>query len=72
MFCRPCIIVYQYDEANVMHCSFDFVRNKGLYMFRVLLTHPQEALHNRHLVYCVYVVSWLRKVWSGTEWNCLN
>jgi hypothetical protein len=27
--------------------------NLYLYMFRVLLAYPQEALHKRHLVYCV-------------------
>jgi hypothetical protein len=26
-------------------------------MFRALLTHPQEALNKRHLVYCVRVMS---------------
>jgi hypothetical protein len=26
-------------------------------MFRVLLAHPQEALHKRHLVYCVHFMS---------------
>jgi hypothetical protein len=26
-------------------------------MFRALLTHPQEALHKQHLVYCVRVMS---------------
>jgi hypothetical protein len=26
-------------------------------MFRALLAHPQEALHKRHLVYCVSVMS---------------
>jgi hypothetical protein len=26
-------------------------------MFRALLAHPQEALHKRHLVYCVRVMS---------------
>jgi hypothetical protein len=25
-------------------------------MFRALLAHPQEALHKRHLVYCVRAV----------------
>jgi hypothetical protein len=35
-------------------------------MFRPLLSHPQEALHKRHLVYCVRVVSWLHQDWSGT------
>jgi hypothetical protein len=26
-------------------------------MFQALLAHPQEALHKRHLVYCVRVMS---------------
>jgi hypothetical protein len=26
-------------------------------MFRALLVHPQEALHKRHLVYCVRIMS---------------
>jgi hypothetical protein len=26
-------------------------------MFRALLAHPQEAIHKRHLVYCVRVMS---------------
>jgi hypothetical protein len=26
-------------------------------MFRALLAHPQEALHKRHLVYCVRLMS---------------
>jgi hypothetical protein len=26
-------------------------------MFRALIAHPQEALHRRHLVYCVHVMS---------------
>jgi hypothetical protein len=57
MFCWPRIIVYQYNETNVMHCSFNLLRIKGLYMFRALLAHPQEALHKRHLVYCVRIIS---------------
>jgi hypothetical protein len=32
-------------------------------MFRALLAHPKEALHKRHLVYCVRVMS----VGCGTE-----
>jgi hypothetical protein len=44
----------QYSETNVMHFVFSLLRIKGLYMFRALLAHPQEALHKRHLVYCVY------------------
>jgi hypothetical protein len=57
MFCRPCIIVYQYNETNVMHFSLNLLRIKGLYMFRVLLAHPQEALNKRYLVYCVRLMS---------------
>jgi hypothetical protein len=26
-------------------------------MFRALLAHPQEALHKRHLLYCVRIMS---------------
>jgi hypothetical protein len=26
-------------------------------MFRALLAHPKEALHKRHLVYCVSIIS---------------
>jgi hypothetical protein len=36
-----------------MHFSFNLLKIKGLYMFWALLTHPQEALLKRHLVYCV-------------------
>jgi hypothetical protein len=43
----------QYSETNVMKFLFNLLRMKGLYMFRALLTHPQEAPHKRHLVYCV-------------------
>jgi hypothetical protein len=57
MFCWPCILVYQYSETNVMHFLFNLLRVTGLYMFRALLAHPQEALHKRHLVYCVRVMS---------------
>jgi hypothetical protein len=57
MFCWPCIIVYQYSETNVMNFLFSLLRIKGLYMFRALLAHPQEALNKRHLVYCVRVMS---------------
>jgi hypothetical protein len=41
----------------MMHVLFNLLRIKGLYMFRELLAHPQEALHKRHLVYCVRVMS---------------
>jgi hypothetical protein len=48
---------YQYNDTNVMHFSFNLLRIKGLYMFRAFLAHPQEALHKRHLVYCVRIMS---------------
>jgi hypothetical protein len=57
MFCWPCIIVYQYDEINVIHFSFNLLRIKSLYMFRALRAHPQEVLHKMHLVYCVRIKS---------------
>jgi hypothetical protein len=47
----------QRNETNVMHFSFSLLRIKGLYMFRALLTYPQEAIHKRHLVYCVRIMS---------------
>jgi hypothetical protein len=53
MFWWPCIIVYQYNETNVIHFSFSLLRIKSLYMFRALLAHPQKSLHKQHLVYCV-------------------
>jgi hypothetical protein len=63
MFCWPCTTVYQHTETNVMHFSFSLLRIKGLYMFRALLAHPQEALHEQRLVYCMRVMSRL-------QWNC--
>jgi hypothetical protein len=58
---------HQYSETNVMHLSFNLLRIKNLYMLRALLTHPQEALHKRHLVYCVRVMSvGCYQGWSGT------
>jgi hypothetical protein len=50
------VIKNQYSENNVMHFSFSLLvlRIKGLYMFRALLAHPQEALNKRH---CVHVMS---------------
>jgi hypothetical protein len=59
--------VYQYNETNVMHFSFNLLRIKGLYMFGGLLAHPQEALRKLHLVYCVRVMSvGCYQGWSGT------
>jgi hypothetical protein len=40
-----------------MHFLLSLLRIKGLYMFRVLLAHSQEAQHKRHFVYCVHVMS---------------
>jgi hypothetical protein len=65
-----CSSLYQYSKTNVMHFLFILLRIKGLYMFRTLLAHVQEALHNRHLVYCVPVMSvGCHQDWSGTEFN---
>jgi hypothetical protein len=50
MFCWPC-------KTNVINFLFNLLRIKDFYMFRALLAHPQEALHKRHLVYCVRVMS---------------
>jgi hypothetical protein len=56
-----------YSETNVMHFLFSLLRIKSLYMFRALLAHPQEALHKRHLVYSVLVMSvGCYQDWGGT------
>jgi hypothetical protein len=55
MFCLLCIIVHQYSKTNLMHFLFNSLRIGGLYMFRTLIAHPQEALHKPHLVYCLRV-----------------
>jgi hypothetical protein len=58
----------RYNETNVMHFLFNLLIIKGLYMFRALLAHPQEALHKRHLAYCVRVMSaGCYQGWSGTQ-----
>jgi hypothetical protein len=36
---------------------FSLLSIKGIYIFRPLLAHLQEALHKQHLVYCVRVMS---------------
>jgi hypothetical protein len=47
--CCPCIIVYQYNETNMMHTLFNLINKiKGLYMPRALVFHLQEVLHQRH------------------------
>jgi hypothetical protein len=50
-------VIFQYSETNVLHFLFNLLRIKGLYMFRALLAHLQEALHKHHLVHCVRVMS---------------
>jgi hypothetical protein len=57
--CWPCIVVlvYQYSETNVMYFWFILLRIKGFYMFRAFTDHPQEAMHKRHLVYCLRFMS---------------
>jgi hypothetical protein len=57
MFSWPCTTVNQYSDTNLMHFLFSLLRIKGLYMFRALLAHPQDALHKRHLVSCMRVMS---------------
>jgi hypothetical protein len=50
-------VIFQYSETTVMHFLFNLLRIKGLYMFRAVLAHLQEALHKRHLVHCMLVMS---------------
>jgi hypothetical protein len=38
--------ICKYSETNVMHFLFSLLRIKSLYMFRALLAHLQEVLHN--------------------------
>jgi hypothetical protein len=45
------------SENNVMRFLFGLLRTKGIYVFLTLLAHPREALHKRHLVYCLRVMS---------------
>jgi hypothetical protein len=47
----------QYGETNVMQFLSHLLRIKGLYIFRSLLAHLQEGLHERHLVNCLRVMS---------------
>jgi hypothetical protein len=63
-------IVYQYSENQRDVLLFNLLRIKGLYLFRALLAHPQEALIKRHLVgvYCVRVMSFgCYQGWSEDE-----
>jgi actin-related protein len=53
---KPMWVLSHYSETNIMQILFNLLRIKGLYMFQTLLAHPQEALHKRHLVYCMRVM----------------
>jgi hypothetical protein len=49
-------IVLKSGSLNLLETSGPVKACNGialLYTFRALLAHPQEALHKRHLVYCV-------------------
>jgi hypothetical protein len=60
-------ILNQYSETNVRHFLVSLLIIKGLNMFRALFAHPKEALNERHLVYCVRVMSvGCYQDWSGT------
>jgi hypothetical protein len=60
------VSIWQQSKNGEVKMSDDSIRNilnvlltvhlKGLYMFRTLLSHPQEALHKRNLVYCVRIM----------------
>jgi hypothetical protein len=58
---------HQYSETNVMQFLFVLLRINGLYMFRALLAHLQEALHKWLVVDCVRIISVdCYQDWSGT------
>jgi hypothetical protein len=60
-------MVNQYSKTNVMHLLLNLLRIKDLYIFRALLSHLQEALHKRNLVYGVRAMSvGSYQGWSGT------
>jgi hypothetical protein len=42
---------FQYSETNVMHFLLNLLKINGLYMFRALLAHPQEALYIACVLY---------------------
>jgi hypothetical protein len=44
---------HQESETKVKHILFILLRIEGLYKFRALLAHPQEALNKPHFVYYV-------------------
>jgi hypothetical protein len=57
---------HQYSETKVMHFLFGLLRIRGLYMFRALLAHPQEALkYNSWYNACVLC----QLAGPGLKWN---
>jgi hypothetical protein len=56
MQCSPPNYILLTPENYAMY-FFNLLRIKCLYMFRVILSHPQEAPHKRHFVYCMCVMS---------------
>jgi hypothetical protein len=53
-----------------MQFLFNLLRIKGLYMFRALLSHLQEALLKRNLVYymrVMYQVSFVKRLLKMTK-----
>jgi hypothetical protein len=55
---RVAMLVGTQEPVGQRAQMINLLRIKGLYMFRALLAHLQEALHKRHLVYsyCVRFV----------------
>jgi hypothetical protein len=50
-----------YSSSSIVKptwCTFHSIllKIKGIYMFRALLDHSQEAVYKQHLVYCVHVI----------------
>jgi hypothetical protein len=68
----------QCSKTSVVHFLFSLLRIKGLYMFRALLAHLQEALYKRRLVYLrACCVSWqqllvISQVFRKIKLNALN
>jgi hypothetical protein len=55
-----------FSETNVVQFLFNLLRIKGLYMFRALIDHPQEVLHNGTW-YIACLLCQLAA--SGLKWN---
>jgi hypothetical protein len=53
-----CIIVYQYNETNVMHFSFNLLRIKCLYMFEHYLLSLRRRAQTALGILLAYNVSW--------------